>query len=121
MGTREMWLGVLCAIAVVLGTAAPVLAEGTASSNGPLRKLGRGLANVATCPFELIRTPELVGRQDGYFAAMSVGFVEGAWRTILRATVGVFEVATFYAEIPKNNYQPILKPEFVWAHGNWAE
>ena len=88
--------------------------------DGALRKLGRGVANVASCPAELIRIPTLVGRQDGYLAAMSVGLLQGAWHMIQRGTVGLFEVATFYAEIPKG-FRPLFTPEFVWAHGDWSE
>ena len=122
MGTRKGWTGWLCGVAMMLVWAAPALAEEASSSQttGPIQKLGRGIANVATCPLELIRTPELVGRQQGYLAAMSVGLLEGAWRTILRGVAGVFDVVTFYAEIPKD-FQPLVKPEFVWAHGNWTE
>jgi len=85
-----------------------------------LHKLGRGIANVATCPGELIRTPELVGKRDGYLAAMTAGIVQGAWRTVLRGVTGVFEVVTFYMEIPKD-YAPLMKPEYVFAHGEWVE
>ncbi len=85
-----------------------------------LRKLGRGIANVFTSPLEIPRTATLVGEKEGFWAGSSVGLVQGLWRTVSRAAVGVFEVVTFYAEIPKD-YQPIMKPEFVWANGNWVE
>jgi len=90
------------------------------ATQGRLRKLGRGIANVGTAPLELIRTPELVSRQDGYLAGMSVGLIQGAWRTIQRIGVGVFEVATFPLEVPQD-FQPLIMPEFVFAHGKWAE
>ena len=88
--------------------------------DGSLRKLGRGIANVATAPAELIRTPQLTTRREGYIAGLSIGIVEGAWRTVERALTGIFEIGTFYAEIPKD-YGPLMKPEFVWAHGDWLE
>ncbi len=120
-GTRSQGTGwlVLAAVVAVLGSASVVSAE-EGRADGMLHKLGRGIANIATCPGELIRTPELVGRKDGYLAAMTVGILQGAWRTILRGVTGVFEVATFYAEIPKD-YAPLMKPEFVFAHGDWVE
>jgi putative exosortase-associated protein (TIGR04073 family) len=77
-----------------------------------LRKLGRGVANVVTCPVELLRTSEQVGRRDGYLAALTVGLLQGTWRTVLRGAVGLFEVATFYKETP-NNFTPLIRPEFV--------
>lgn len=112
----------LTAVVAVLGSASAAFAEEGQSSavDGMLHKLGRGIANIATCPAELIRTPELVGQKDGFLAAVSVGVLQGAWRTILRGVTGVFEVATFYAEIPKD-YAPLMKPEFVFAHGDWVE
>jgi putative exosortase-associated protein (TIGR04073 family) len=87
---------------------------------GRMRKLGRGIANIATAPAELIRTPELVGRREGYLSAATVGVLQGAWRTVVRAAAGVFEVATFFVEVPPG-YEPIFHPEFVWQHGAWTE
>lgn len=120
--SSRMMVGLGLAVLVV-GWAAPVRAadEGGGSYvDGALRKLGRGIANVATCPAELIRTPELTGRKDGYLAGLTVGIVEGAWRTVVRGVTGVFEVVTFFAEVPKD-FAPLMKPEFVWTEGNWSE
>ena len=117
------WVGAVAVVLLVSSVAAtPGWAETdwTAYINGSLRKFGRGVANVATCPGEMIRTPNLIGRQDGLVAEFSVGIVQGLWRTVLRGVTGVFEVATFYAEIPKG-FEPLMKPEFVWAESTWAE
>ena len=103
-----------------IGPAAFAQEEGTSHVDASLHKLGRGIANIATCPAELIRTPELVGRREGYVSAVSIGLVQGAWRTLVRGLTGAFEVATFFVEIPKG-YGPLMKPEFVWEHGNWME
>ena len=123
-GRRSHGIGrlVLATMVVGLGMAAAASAEEGQSSriDGALHKLGRGIANIATCPAELIRTPELVGQKDGYLAAMTAGIAQGAWRTVLRGVTGIFEVATFYAEIPKD-YAPLMKPEYVFAHGDWVE
>ena len=116
-------LGIAVGIAVVLaGLASPASAdEGQASYwDGSLRKLGRGIANVVTCPLELIRTPQAENYHNGYVEAMSVGLLRGAWRTIQRGVVGVFEIVTFYAEIPKQ-FEPIMSPEFVFSNGDWAK
>lgn len=88
--------------------------------DGALRKLGRGIANVVTCPAELIRTTEAVRIKDGFLASISVGIVQGIWRTVQRGVVGVFEIATFYAEVPAD-FKPIMQPEFVFAHGDWVQ
>jgi len=105
------------------GTSVPVWSAEEASPSYPegvLRKLGRGVANIITCPFELIRTPELVGRTEGNIAALTKGIAVGAWRTVVRGVVGVVETVTFFVEIPKD-FQPILQPEFVYSHGDWVE
>ncbi len=122
MGRRKGWNELIVAAGLVVGLASPVWAEQSSGSymDGSLRKLGRGIANVATCPLELIRTPTLVGREDGVFAQLTVGLVQGAWHTIARGVTGVYEIATFYAPIPAG-FRPIVKPEFVWKNGNWAE
>lgn len=118
MGRRGWILG----MGMVVGLAAPVGARQAESSylEGSSRKLGRGISNAITFPFELIRTPTLVGRRDGNVAALSVGVVQGVTRAVLRGLAGLFEVATFYVEIPKG-FGPLMKPEFVWHHGDWVE
>ncbi len=129
MGTPNRWVGWLGIVVLVVGLTSPAAAKIPGSSDdtvdqayitGMMTKLGRGIANIATCPLELLRTPTLVGRREGNVAALTVGVAQGVWRTVQRGAVGVFEVATFYAEIP-DNFEPIMKPEFVHAHGDWAE
>lgn len=123
MNRVDRWVRWLWVMALLLMLVTPpVFAMSSAGSyaDGALRKLGRGVANVVTCPGELIRTSQLVGQRDGYISALTVGVAQGAWRTLLRGVTGVFEVVTFYAEIPKG-FEPIMKPEFVWAHGDWVE
>lgn len=118
---REQVRGILLGVVLACGIAGPApSAEGSSYTDGMLRKLGRGIANVATCPAELIRTPTLLNHREGYLSAMTVGVVQGAWRTVLRGVVGVFEIATFYAEVPKD-FRPLMMPEFVHADGNWVE
>jgi putative exosortase-associated protein (TIGR04073 family) len=80
---------------------------------GRLHKLGRGLTNVITSPGELIRTPQAEARDAGWGRGLAVGIPYGLWRTVLRAVVGVFEVATFYAEVPED-YAPLIRPEYVF-------
>ena len=85
-----------------------------------MRKLGRGVSNILTAPGELLRTTTLVGRSEGGLPAMTVGLSKGLWRTLQREAVGLFEVATFYSEIP-DGFKPIMEPEFIWKHGDWVE
>ena len=94
--------------------------DGSAYTSGALRKLGRGIANIATCPAEVVRTAQLVGREKGVVAEASTGVLEGVWRTVLRGLAGIFEVGTFWVEVPKG-FDPIMKPEYVWADSTWQE
>lgn len=91
----------------------------TSYSDGVSRKLGRGLANVVTAPLELIRTPYLVSQRDGAVAGGSVGTVKGLWAAVVRELAGVVETVTCLFPIPKD-FQPLIQPEFVYAHGDWV-
>ena len=120
--TRRAGQWVLAAAIALAGASVAAAEEGAApqatATDKSLRKLGRGVTNVLTFPLELIRTPEKVGRADGALAGASVGLAQGLFRAVQRAGVGIFEVVTFYAEVPKD-YAPLMQPEFVYAHGNW--
>ena len=124
MGRAKCWAVIGVVVAGLTMPAAWAMTEAIAGQpgyiEGALRKLGRGIANVATCPAELIRTPEAVRIKDGFLASISVGVLQGAWRTVQRGVVGLFEVATFYAEVPAD-FKPIMQPEFVFAHGDWVQ
>ncbi len=124
MGIRNSlwgWSGVAGVALLTAGLASPVWADTTSPHvDGALRKLGRGIANIATAPLELLRTPELVARREGHLAGVSIGVAQGAWRVIQRAATGVFEVVTCYVEVPPG-FAPIMKPEFVWRDGDWVE
>ena len=88
-------------------------------AKGVTRKLGRGVANVATAPLELIRVPYLTGQRDGGLAGLSVGMVQGAWSVVVRELAGLVEVTTFLIPLPRD-FQPLIRPEFVYANGDWA-
>lgn len=121
MARRKMWSGLLCGAVMAVWMTTPAMADEKLSyANGAIRKLGRGLANMATCPAELIRMPTLVGRQDGNIAALSVGLLQGIWRTALRGIAGAYEATTFIVPLPRD-FKPVLTPEFVYAHGDWTE
>ena len=113
----------------VIMLAAMVMAAGAASAadeaprlgylEGSMRKLGRGAANIMTAPLELIRTPSLVNERDGWIAGLTVGFTQGISNVAIRELGGILEIGTFLLPMPKN-FQPLVKPEFVFQNGRWV-
>ena len=90
----------------------PMLAHAEDITKGPIEKLGRGIANVLTCPFEIPKGIGDVDEEKGMFAAYTWGILQGTVNTLKRAVVGVFEVATFPIPIPAD-YKPVLTdPEY---------
>ena len=119
-GRHAVWFGA-CALGISLAATPAWAGDGTSAyMNGMWRKLGRGIANVVTCPLEIPRTSALVGRTDGGVAAWTTGTLQGTWRGLVRGVTGVFEIVTFYAGIP-TGFEPLFTPEYVWTSGNWAE
>ena len=115
LGTVVIMLGVYG----LAGSLAAAEVAPTSYSDSVSRKLGRGLANIVTAPLELIRTPYLVSQRDGAVAGGSVGIVKGLWAAVVRELAGVVETVTCVLPIPKD-FQPLVQPEFVYAHGDWV-
>ena len=79
---------------------------------GASRKLGRGLANTGLGWIEFFKGIQSVGEEKGFWAGVTWGPLYGAVNAARRTAVGVGETLTF--PIPgKNNYDPVLEPEFV--------
>ena len=79
----------------------------------PLRKLGRGLANIITFPMEVPNRISEVNNTDGPMAGITYGLVKGIVMSGFRALIGAYEVGTFLIPMPKD-YKPIIKdPEFM--------
>ena len=98
------------ALAVAAFTVIP--ANNARCDDDYLKKLGRGIANVVTCPYEISNQVTKSYQEDGQWAGFTVGVVKGLVMMPVRAAVGVYEIATFFVPIPKN-YKPILvDPEF---------
>jgi len=84
-----------------------------------LKKLGRGIANVGTCPLELFLQASNVNKTDGPVAGFTYGILKGFAMTGWRLAVGVYEIISFPVPFPKD-YAPIIKdPEFIFEDMNW--
>jgi putative exosortase-associated protein (TIGR04073 family) len=94
-----------------------MLIAGTVYADTALKKLGRGVANVATCPFEIYHRVGEVNKENGPIAAFTWGLLKGVYKMGVRGLVGVYEVLSFPMPYPEN-YGPILTdPEFFLEEG----
>jgi putative exosortase-associated protein (TIGR04073 family) len=91
-------------------------------SDGPIRKLGRGLSNVifgvVEIPLKIYRT----NMEEGGIAACSYGIVNGLFYFIARELTGVLEIVTFPMPLPGAakgpfatgwGYGPLMQPEWI--------
>lgn len=98
----------------VFASATPAFCE-----NNAFTKLGRGFANMISCPLEVPEQMSRTNNTDGIFAGSTVGLLKGIGMTVGRACVGMYEVATFLIPYP-NNFEPILKdPEYFFENSNF--
>jgi putative exosortase-associated protein (TIGR04073 family) len=98
--------------AIVLALALAAVAA-PAAAHTPGHKLGRGLSNLGLGIMELPAEIVAEGRSRGPLWAASLGFAKGVGRFVTRELVGVYEVATFPAPVPRG-YRPILSPAYPW-------
>jgi len=82
-------------------------------ANGPLKKLQRGIINIATgwveLPKQFITETNERGNMGGF---VFVGPLKGITFAVARTLGGVYDVVTFLIPLPEN-YEPLIKPEFV--------
>ncbi|NUN50591.1 MAG: exosortase system-associated protein, TIGR04073 family [Candidatus Brocadiae bacterium] len=76
-------------------------------------KLARGFVNVLTFLGELPKQIILTGRDEGFWAAISLGFLKGIGMSVVRLGAGLWDIAFFLSPWPEN-YEAILDPEYVW-------
>lgn len=96
----------LC-LSLLLLAAEPALAQ------SPPHKFGRGVCNLALGIMEVPGRMIDEGRRRGPLWAMSLGFAKGIGGFVTRELVGVYEIVTFPAPVPRG-YEPILHPEYPW-------
>ena len=109
----------VCILLVVLQLVfLPLFAQESSESgigHGPLRKLARGIVNVACGWFEVPRQMMRVKQEAGKTSGDIVGFTWGTFRgiacTVGRTAIGALEVVTF----PIPEYDPIIEPEFIFS------
>jgi len=106
----EIMKTVIIAICIVALLAVTAHAE---IQNSPVKKLGRGIANLLggfldEIPRQIARATDEGSVLTGSAIGFPVGIAKGLWRT----AIGAYEVATFFLPIPER-YEPIITdPEY---------
>ncbi len=109
----KRYFAILGILFIVIGISAPGYCDDS------VKKLGRGVCNMITFPFEILEQVKRTNNSDGPLAAMTYGLLKGGVMSAARAAVGVYETATFLIPLPRN-YAPILTdPEFFFEEKNW--
>jgi len=79
-------------------------------NKSPINKLGRGVANTATCWLEIPAEACRVTEEKGPLVGYTLGIVEGFFTTLLRGATGIFDAVTFL--IPPYD-KPFMQPEYA--------
>ena len=97
----------------------------------PIEKLGRGIANVAFGPLEILMKGYDVTQDMGGISGLTYGPLKGVAYTIAREVVGVTDIITFPFPLPgcpndPNDagwgYGPIMRPAWVVdIEHNWGD
>src|SRR4051794_41852075 len=89
------------------------------NDQGPTRKLGRGIANIAFGVTEIVQTPAEINEREGNSAAASYGVVRGFGRFFVRLGMGVYEVTTFPFPTTRASYRPPYRLDPPWVYGGF--
>ena len=103
-------------IAIVMIFLCVVATVSPAHCDTPLKKFGRGVANIIFSPIEIFEQQSRVSTDDGPMAGITYGLFKGVLMMGVRALVGVYEIATFPIPYPAK-YRAILNdPEFFFSN-----
>lgn len=91
------------------------------SDQGPTRKLGRGIGNIAFGATEILDSMASVNYSEGNNAAFSYGLVRGVGRTLARLGYGIYEVVLFPFPTQKGTYNPPYKSNIPWINSGYTE
>ena len=77
-------------------------------------KLGRGIANVAFGPLEILIRPYDVAQDKGAIPALTYGVFRGLFFVVARGGLGVVAIATFFMPLPGATWDP---NDAGWGYG----
>lgn len=104
-------LGLVVLACLMFGTVSYAGDENPPVGHNPLRKLGRGFANLL---FGFVEVPNQYTKtvaDHGGASGITYGLPKGIFRWMQREVVGVYEIVTFPIPAPRG-YKPVMKPEF---------
>lgn len=111
---RTRWpRAVLCAAVALVGFSAA--ADAASAEYTAWRKAGRGLAAMTTGVLEVPGNMVVESRRNGVAYGVTLGFVKGLGRVVVRELVGVYEFVSAPIEAPEG-YRPLIYPEFPWGY-----
>ena len=103
-------MALICIIAILFVASASY-------ADTPIKKLGRGFANIITSPLAVIDGVGNINQENGPLAAMTTGLLQGICNMCARVVVGAYEIVTFPIPLP-GGYGPILtEPEYFLEDG----
>lgn len=85
--------------------------EDAPRGHNPLRKLGRGLANLLFGVVEVPNQYTKAQAEHGGGSGWTYGVPKGIGRWLAREVVGVYEIVTCPIPFPKD-YKPVMRPEW---------
>lgn len=81
-------------------------------SQNPIKKLGRGVANVITGWVEIPKNVYDTTQDENIFMGLTIGLAKGLGMSVIRTGAGIYDAVTFPFPIPQD-YEPLLEPEYV--------
>jgi len=111
----------LALASLVTATALADIQDPPMNDQGPTRKLGRGIANIAFGVTEIPSAMCEMNEREGNAALWSYGTVRGVGRFFARLGYGVYEVVTFPFPTTWSSYRPPYKSNVPWIHGGYEE
>ena len=106
---RDRWYVIVLTLGIAFVTASTnSWAAGPTTGRKMLDKLGRGTSNAVAGVAELPYAIDVeLNANRNFVAATTVGLVKGTLLAVRRIGVGLFEIVTFWAPVPRD-YAPVL-------------
>lgn len=120
VGVMKALLSLLAVLVCSLPAWADIQAP-PASDQGPTKKLGRGITNIAFGASEVIESIFGVNYAEGNAAAYGYGSIRGVGRALARLGYGVYEVLLFPFPTHKGTYFPAYRSNIPWIHSGFGE